>query len=252
VPIRALILLGILIFTGCVAASRGTEHLFYEAWQSPDTGCHRGYATDGISHFLFDTHRILKRADDASWHITGVNDTPFESLTGYDHMGDGDYFEGKLYAPVERYNNCGIDHANPAIFVFDATTLVRTRVIPLQGTEEVSGVAVLPGTRELWVSSYCNGSRLWVYDVDTFVFKRSVTLKPGLVAVQGLAYRDPYFYIAQNEGSLFRATVEGETLRVFKTDSPGAHEGLDYSQKELRWLIDEGLGEQRVHFLVQK
>jgi hypothetical protein len=237
---------------GCSSVGRGPENLFYEASQSPDTGCHQGYTTDGISHFLFDTHRILKRADDATWHITGVNDTPFKGLTGYDHIGDGDYFEGNLYAPVERYSNCGTDHANPAIFIFDAGTLVRRQVVPLQGSEEVSGVAVLPESRELWVSSYCNGRRLRVYDVDTFAYKREVILRLPLTTLQGLAYRDPYFYIAQNDGSLFRVTKEGYTVRVFKTNSPGAHEGLDYSQKELRWLIDEGFGEQRVHYLFAK
>ncbi|MGE5111652.1 MAG: hypothetical protein ACM3JB_12385 [Acidobacteriaceae bacterium] len=251
-PVRAFIVLSILLLLGCGAIGRGPENLFYEVSQSPDTGCHQGYATDGISHFLFDTHRILRRADDATWHITGVNDSPFEGLSGYDHIGDGDYFEGKLYAPAERYINCGTDHANPAIFIFDAETLVRRQVVPLQGTEEVSGIAVLQEARELWVSSYCDGSRIWVYDVDTFAFKRYVGLHPLLSAVQGLAYRAPYFYVAQNEGSLFRVTQEGETVRVFKTDSPGAHEGLDYSQKELRWLIDEGFGEQRVHYLFAK
>ncbi len=247
-PFRALILVIALVLLGCGAVSRAPENLFTDISQSPDTGCHQGYATDGTSHFLFDTHRILKRADDATWHITGVNDTPFAGLTGFDHIGDGDYFEGKLYAPVEHYTSCTND-SNPAVFVFDAATLVRTQVIDLPVAQEVSGMAVLPESRELWVSSYCDGSQLWVYDVDTFELKRTVSLYPGLNNVQGLAYRSGNFYVAQNDGTLMSVTLDGSTRQVFKTDFPGAHEGLDYSQNELRWLIDGGLGKQKVHYL---
>jgi hypothetical protein len=236
-----------LCLIGCAAVS--TPNLFIDSALSPDTGCHQGYATDGTAHFLFDTHRILKRANDSTWHIIGVNDSPFEGLTGFDHIGDGDYFEHTLYVPVERYSSCTND-SNPAIFLFDATTLVRTRVVDLSVTQEVSGVAVRPDARELWVSSYCDGSQLWVYDIDTFELKRTVPLSPKLPVIQGLAYRDASFYIAQNSGVLQLVTLEGHTRQVFKTNSPGAHEGLDYSQHELRWLIDEGLGEQKIHFLV--
>jgi hypothetical protein len=246
-PLRPLVILLSLCLVGCAAVS--TADLFIDSSLSPDTGCHQGYATDGSVHFLFDTHRILKRTNDSTWHIIGVNDKPFEGLTGFDHIGDGDYFEHILYVPVEHYSSCTND-SNAAIFLFDATTLVRTRVIDLPVAQEISGVAVLPSTRELWVSSYCDGSQLWVYNVDTFELKRTVRLSPTLSTIQGIAYHDATFYIAQNNGILQEVTVDGHTRQVFKTDSPGAHEGLDYSQEELRWLIDEGLGEQKIHFLV--
>ncbi len=250
--LRPLILLASLFLVACGAEhSLFSKYLFTDQSQSPDTGCHQGYATDGTSHFLFDTRRILKRDNDATWHIIGVNDTPFAGLTGYDHIGDGDYFEGTLYAAVEHYKSC-LDHANSAIFLFDASTLLRTRVVALPLAEEVSGVAVLPSSRELWVSSFCNSSKLWVYDIDTFELKRTVSTAPALLNVQGLAYREPYFYVAQNNGKLFQVTQDGATRLAFQTTSPGAHEGLDYSQSELRWLIDEGPGQQKIHFLVPR
>jgi hypothetical protein len=250
--LRALLLSLSLFLVACTVQHAILPHYFFtDQSQSPDTGCHQGYATDGTSHFLFDTHRILKRANDATWHITGVNDHPFDGLTGYDHIGDGDYFEGLLYVPVEYYASCGNDR-NPAIFLFDAATLERLRVIDLPVVIEVSGVAVLPAKRELWVTSYCDGSKLWVYDVDTFELKRTIELKPALSVVQGLAYREPFFFVAQNDGKIFQVTQDGDSALAFHTTSPGAHEGLDYSQPELRWLIDEGLGQQKVHFLIPK
>jgi len=251
-----LLLISVLFLLACGGTPESLKQpaiidLFADTFQSPDTGCHQGYATDGTSHFLFDTHRILKRANDATWHITGVNDQPFDGLAGFDHMGDGDYFEGSLYAPVEQYSSCTSD-SNPAIFMFDAVTLLRTRVIDLPSAEEVSALAVKADARELWVASYCDGRKLWVYDLDSFALKGAVWLDPALSGIQGVAYRDGYFYVAQNDGVIQRVSLSGKTTPIFHTTAPGAHEGLDYSQGELRWLIDGGFGEQKVHFLVPK
>ncbi len=223
---------------------------FTEAYVSPDVGCHQGYATDGTTHFIFDTKRILARSNAPSWPIVRVNDTPFAGLANYNHLGDGDYFDGKLYVPGEQYASCDNDR-DPAIFVFDSNTLVRLSAVPLDGNEEVSGVAVRPEKRELWVSSYCDATRLWIYDLDSMTFLRTISLRPTVSKIQGLAYRAGAFYLAQNTGSIRKMYLDGTSVEVFHTDSPGAHEGVDYSQVELRWLIDGGLGQQRIHFLVR-
>jgi DNA-binding beta-propeller fold protein YncE len=180
-----------------------------------------------------------------------VNETPFNGLTGYDHLGDGDYFENKLYVPAEQYVSCS-NHGNSAVLVFDSGTLARVSVFPLHGNQEVSGVVVRPESRQLWVSSYCDGSQLWVYDLDHMSLLRTVQLSPVVPAIQGLGYHDGFFYLAQNSGTIRRMYLDGVSEQVYATDSPGAHEGLDYSQGELRWLIDEGPGEQKIHFLVPK
>jgi hypothetical protein len=218
---------------------------------SPDTGCHQGYATDGSVHFIFDTTRILTRSNDASWHISDVNAAPFSGLTGYNHLGDGDYFDKRLYVPAETYRSCS-NHSNSAILVFDSATLARTASFPLGGEAEVSAVVVRPESRELWVSSFCDGSQLWVYDLDRMALLRRVHLSPSIPEIQGLAYHDGFFFLAQNSGTIRRMYLDGVSEEVYKTDSPGAHEGLDYSQGELRWLIDDGPGEQKVHFLRPK
>ena len=247
------VLLSILFLASCGV----TYHLALPAAQplteqfvSPDTGCHQGYATDGTTHFTFDTGRILARSN-PSWRITAVNDTPFNGLTGYNHLGDGDYFEQKLYVPAEQYRSCS-NHGNPAILVFDSSTLARVSVFPLRDNQEISGVVVVPESRQLWVSSYCDGSKLWIYNLDDMTFFRTVPLSPAVPGIQGLAYHGSFFYLAQNSGTIRRMYLDGVSEQVYATASPGAHEGVDYSQNELRWLIDEGRGEQKIHFLVPK
>lgn len=252
---RFLLILSLVCVLSCggphTASPASLPDLFVEQTVSPDTGSHQGYATDGDSHFLFDTRRILKRADDAIWQITAVNDTPFIGLPLYNHLGDGDYFEGYLYVAAERYVSCS-DHSSAAVIVFNAETLARNRVITLSEGQEISGVAVDPDERKLWVSSYCDGSQLWVYDLDTMQLVRTVTLSPPVPNIQGFAYRKGVFFLAQNTGTLRKLSLDGSSVQVYHTNSPGAHEGLDYSQAEIRWLIDEGLGQQKVHFLVPK
>lgn len=252
-----LILCSVLLLGSCGV----TYHLALPAPQqlversiSPDTGGHQGYASDGTSHFIFDTKRILTRADDASWHVTRVNDAPFAGLSGYNHLGDGDYFEHKLYVPAEHYVSCS-DHAKATILVFDSTTLERVAVLELPEGQEVSAVVVRPEARQLWVSSYCDGSRLWVYgfdpaDLDCVHLERTVRLSPAIPDIQGLAYHDGFFFLAQNSGTIWRTYLDGVSAPVYQSSSSGTHEGLDYSQQELRWLIDEGVGKQKIHYLV--
>lgn len=221
---------------------------FIEQSTSPDTGCHQGYATDGTTHFTFDTTRVIAR--DTSWQITAVNDAPFAGQSGYNHLGDGDYFEGKLYVPAEHYVSCS-EHGNPAVFVFDSATLAVTRMYGLQ-TQEVSGVTIRSEARQLWTSSFCDPTRLWVYDLDTMKLQRTVRLSPAVPNIQGLAFHGGFLYLAQHSGSIRKMYLDGVSVEVYRTDSPGAHEGIDYSQGELRWLIDGGFGEKRVHYLVSK
>lgn len=241
-----------MLLAACDHLAQPAPQSLIEQSISPDTGGHQGYATDGTSHFIFDTGRILTRAGDVSWRITRVNDSPFAGLSGYNHLGDGDYFERKLYVPAEHFVSC-TDHSKSTILVFDSTTLERTAVIELAEGQEVSAVAVRPAARQLWVSSYCDGSLVWIYDIDDIDrvhLERTVRLSPAVPGIQGLAFRDGFIFLAQNSGAIRSMYLDGVSSQVYQKSSSGEPEGIDYSQDELRWLIDEGLGQQKVHYLV--
>lgn len=238
--------------TGATAPSTPplpVHYEFAEVSQSPDTGAHQGYATDGTVHFMFDTAGVQRRAD-AAWNLLKSNSQPFNGLTGYNHLGDGDYFEGKLYVVGEYYKSCD-EHSQASLFIFDSNSLERTQVVDwsADGTE-MSSVAVNADTRELWVSSFCDFDHIRVYDLDTFAFKRSITLNPSIRAIQGIAARDGSAYLADTYGGLYRMSSDGSTMLVYRTNLKEAeHEGIDYSQNDLRWLIDAGATEKRVHML---
>jgi hypothetical protein len=225
---------------------------FVPGFMSPDTDAHQGYATDGTFHFLFDTGRVIKRANDATWSLLAENDLVFANLSGYNHLGDGTYYQGQLYVVGEYYLECS-NHSKPSIFVFDANSLARESATQLPDQQEVSGMTIDPSAKEIWVSSFCDGSRIWVYDLATMMLKRTVDLQPNVAHIQGIAIGPDAFYLSQHEGKIWRMTRAGACTQVYQSSISGvAHEGLDYSQQELRWLIDSDVGHKNIYYLLPK
>ena len=79
---------------------------YREVYVSPDVKCHQGYATDGTNHYTFDNQVIYKWRGDQKWSLIASNNTPFAGISGLNHFGDGDYFEGKLYIVAEFWASC--------------------------------------------------------------------------------------------------------------------------------------------------
>src|SRR5690349_16105134 len=75
---------------------------------SPETGLSKveeGIAWDGTNHYLIFRYSILKV--DKTWtNVIAKNENPFTGLTGFDHLGAGEYFDGKLYVAAEAYHGC--------------------------------------------------------------------------------------------------------------------------------------------------
>src|SRR6185312_260678 len=68
---------------------------FTETFVSP-FGEHEGYATDGTFHYLDGAADITKRNNDSTWSVVTTNASPFTGLTGtgFNHLGDMDYYNG--------------------------------------------------------------------------------------------------------------------------------------------------------------
>ena len=97
------------------------------AFISRNTGMAQGYTTDGTYHYVISTTSLIKCLDNAGWTVIATNSTPFAGLTGYSHLGDGCYYNGKLYVAGEYYNSCA-DFSSQSIFVFNASDLSRDSV----------------------------------------------------------------------------------------------------------------------------
>lgn len=225
---------------------------FEETFISPTVACHQGYTTDGTNHFTIDTQCIYKRADDAQWSVILSNSAPLAGLPNVQHLGDGDYYNGKLYIVGENWaGNCVFSYQN--LLVFDATTLARLEVhdVSAQG-HEVSGCCVVPeqgSNGVIYVTSYCDGSRLFKYDLATFQFLGTLPLSQSIPYIQGVTSHNGMLYISSDNGYLCSCDPNGNVAVIYATAVPGNHEGLDFSQNEIRWLIDAGGTNRCVHYI---
>lgn len=217
---------------------------------SPNIGVHQGYTTDGSYHYCIDTAIIWKK--DANWNTVATNADPFSETQPQNHLGDSDYYNGKLYVPaetwIERYN-----FSNQAIYVFKASDLSRESINDISAqSHEVSAITVVPEHGNdgiIYITSYCNGSKIWKYDLIDFSYLGYISLDTPLTFIQGIAYKNGYFYLAQQNGELFSADVNGSVFFIFKETTKGIHEGIDYSHDLLSWLIDKGVADKSIHFL---
>jgi hypothetical protein len=218
---------------------------------SKDINSHQGYATDGRFHYTIDTARIDKRLDNAEWSIVAANSSPFAGLPdSYNHLGDGDVYQGRLYVPAERWVSCA-SFGTQSILVFDAESLTRVGQFDISGEgHEVSAAAVDPFARNLYVASYCDPRRVFRYSLDTLSFREPIPLSVPISLIQGIAYRDGYLYVSSDATKTIYA-IEPKSGRVEPALTidlgTGNYEGLDVRGAELRWLIDLSGVNRRVY-----
>lgn len=247
-----LLILSVSLCYGGLVVWSGSSPLGF--WKSPDTDSHQGYTTDGTFHYTFDTLKIWKRNDDSTWSEDSSNANPFTGING-SHLGDGDYYNNKLYITGESWADCNT-FSNQQILVYSTSDLSRDSAndISAQG-EEVSGLVVVEDDGDngiIYTVSFCNGSKIWKYDLSDFSFLGTISLSQTLNNVQGLTYKNGFFYISESGGGLYKVTSTGTVTSIYLSIEGGNHEGLDFSQSTLRWMIDGGSNEEVHYFKIKK
>jgi hypothetical protein len=205
-------------------------------------GDSQGWAFDGKTGFDFTTGAIYRHSA-IWWKLAVVNMHPFAGLTGYNHLGAGTYFQGKLYASMEGWHGCG-QETNQSIGVFDATNLHRISVTLVTNYQDgVAAVTVMPdqGTNNLLIAaSYCDGAHLFEYTLPDLRYVKTVTLSQTIPEIQGIGYRQGLLIVDADSGpwGLIYAInpATGEVHHLATITAPGAneYEGLDVSQGDLR------------------
>jgi outer membrane protein assembly factor BamB len=172
---------------------------------SPETGIGKteeGIAWDGTNHYLIFRASIFKV--DKSWtNVIAKNESPFTGLTGFDHLGAGEYYNGKLYVATESYHGCA-HVTNQSIFVFDANTLDRKSVTSVSNfTSEVSAVTIVTNQGPsgiVFVSNFCDDSKLYKFNLSDLSFAGTLALDMPISKLQGIAYRNGLIYAVNDVG----------------------------------------------------
>lgn len=195
---------------------------------SPPDGVYRsqGAATDGAQWFFSWpyglerttlAYRRLARNSSLFPPASGIPQS-IEALGG-NHIGDMDYYVGKIYAPIED----GPDYLHPVIAVYDASTLRHTgQSYLLPNTDLVAGVpwVAVDGPRNLaYTAEWESAVRLNVYRLGDFSPITYIPLQRPLGRIQGAKVRGDFLYAAVDDDrkSIYRISlIDGTMTELFQ------------------------------------
>jgi len=198
----------------------------------------QGLATDGKYWYFSHKSKLYKTTYDYKVITTNESAIPqFLIDQSYDHIGDVEYFKGKIYAPLEHR-----DRVNPGMCVFDTTDLSYTgEYYPMDQRDQnfAPWVAVDPQTGYFYVSEFSNVTWLNAYDSNNnFNFVEQVQLKRMITRVQGGVFYDGYLYLACDTGdrsgdNIYKVDIlSGEVIRVISIQDSYELEGIEANEMD--------------------
>lgn len=143
---------------------------------------------------------------DKDWNLAVVAADPFSGFAdAVNHIGDIDVYQGEVYAGVEYFMDG--EAKNIQIAVYDGTSLELLRTYPFaeeSGQNEVSGIAIDPDSRSIWLCSWADGESgryLYRYDLNTGAYLDKYHLQAPPQWIQGIAYREGWLYMTADDGT---------------------------------------------------
>jgi hypothetical protein len=235
---------------------RQAAHSGRKISQSPIVNAIQGYAFDGTYNYLFSSNQIDKRNNDNTWSLVTSNANPLGGITGTDHQGDGDVYNGLIYSPVEHYNGCSdVSHQNILVSQSSDLSQVAVHDVSAQG-KEIAGIAVVPSLGAngiIFAASFCDPNTILKYDLSTFAYLGSIVLQSTIPYAQGIAYQNGLLYVSGSadnlHGVLYQVDpITGSVQSVYATSLVGEPEGIDGHTPNIGWLINPGSNDT-VHFI---
>jgi hypothetical protein len=209
-------------------------------------GRSQGLSNDGSNIFFTSTDGVQET--DLNYNIVGQNNNPIPAslaALGDSHIGDGDYYNGNLYLPIEDENV----YQHPNIAVMNASTLTLTGTTyalnPALQVDGVPYVAIDSTNGHAYTSTYDNATQLNVYDVNNgFASLGSIQLSQSIDAVQGAKVLDGYLYAATDnpQGSVYMIDLAtGQVTDILNLNIIGQYDNegdqiLDQEQEGIDFL----------------
>lgn len=230
--LRAALGLALAVFMAAPAFARSEEGKYHEVGRSQiPLHYYQGMTHDEAGNRYFSGHIGLFRTD-PTLKETGANYdvlAPVHATEGYNHIGDLDYFGGKLYLPLECYyflpgvaNTC----KTGSIGVADPQTLQLEYYVKLNPAEisKAMWCEISPNGKLLWTQV---GDDLLAYDMTQITAANAAPSAAPISAVQRL------------EGAVPPSGISGATFvggRLFVAGGVN-EDGRDNDGGEI-WAID--------------
>ncbi len=191
----------------------------------------QGVTTDGTSWY-FSWTKGFDVTDDA-YNSIRSNPTAIPllaTLAGDNHIGDIDYLDGVLWAPLED----GSAYQNPKLCAFDPQALSCTTLYDLSNTLLTQGVpyVIADGPRSsLYVSQWDPIDALFVLDVATVTYQRSIPLHTQVGRIQGGKVFEGAIYLASDNAvkSIYKVREEtGTVIELMQLNHGAEQEGMAF------------------------
>ncbi|HVO31117.1 MAG TPA: hypothetical protein VMV18_10285 [bacterium] len=191
----------------------------------------QGVTTDGTSWF-FSWEKGLQHTDLAYNVITdNILAIPLaQAALGDNHIGDIDYANGSLYVPLED----GSAYVHPYLASYDPTTLTSTAVVAVDNTLMTAGVpwvAADAARSSLYIAQWDPTPSLYVYDMATMAYVRSIPLSTTLARIQGAKVFEGSLYASTDDSAkdIYKINLEtGTVIPLFALNLSTEEEGLAF------------------------
>ena len=177
---------------------------------------------------------------DKNWKLKRSSEEVFKEFKKeVNHIGDIDVYNNEIYAGVEYFMDGHANHIQIAIYDTKDFTLKKTYNIDSKsGQTEVSGIAVDPDSKSIWLCSWADsesGRYLYQYSLNNGKFLKKYHLQAPPQWIQGIAYLDGYIYISADDGT----ADLGEADHIYRTK-------IDLSKTTMPVLIERTLDDVRL------
>ncbi len=181
----------------------------------------QGVTTDGSSWIFSFTDGFMRQSDD--YVILQLNPYAIPlnlaATQGSNHIGDIDYYNGKIYAPIED----GSAYLNPYVVIYDATTFLYTGTSYLMPqpllTEGIPWNAVDGPRGYLYNAEWNYTLRINVFDLNTMALVGFIPLSQVLDRIQGAkVYEGNMYAMSDNftDKAVYKINLEtGTVMKMF-------------------------------------
>jgi hypothetical protein len=202
-----------------------------ESWTALVAGKRaQGVATDGTNWYFSWQYGLSKT--DMSYNDIMANNLaipPLLQTAGSNHIGDIDFWNGTLYAPVED----GSAYEKPYIVLYDnelnaGTTYPLSNILLTAG---VPWVAVDGPAGLLYVAEWNPTPGIYEYALATVTYQRTIPLYPALGRIQGAKLFEGAMYANSDVTEKTTVKIDLETginQPVLVLDTTGEMEGLAF------------------------
>jgi len=191
----------------------------------------QGVTSDGASWYFSWTLGLEKTALDYTTQVSRVSAIPPElSRLGDKHIGDIDFWNGTLYAPLEDTG----PYVQPHIALYDPATLVAGQTYALPTTLLTDGVpwVAVDGPRgNIYVAVWDPTLAIFVFDLTTVTYTRSIPLRPPLGRIQGAKVFEGSLYASTDDAAkdIFKVNLDsGTVIPLFALNQNFEEEGLAF------------------------